>query len=1154
MRSYCLFIRFLLGVCLSFPPGIAYTQVTSWPQNLKEALEPGAVAARKAAVKTRLDELATSKLSEEKLAEAHEHLEKLLSTLTGLEEAVQRRSHYLEKLQTLPKRLQELTVEREQLEKRQSARFEKVTETLREEYENRRTELQTRREALNTQIALVDVRLARIPQELEQRALLAKQMEQELHLLPTSTAQETLLLPTTLLNAQLQAQRVEMEALEAERTWLMKWGPLHDALMGIVNLRLRLIHRDLQAIKHQLVEMIRQEREALRARAKDLEQHLLETDNPAEEQRLAVSIETIGIRQVTTGYRQQLNQLDDKIEILEARNARLKQDAKRVVSLVEKYSSGEIVAQRLLTTFKRLRHERERLHNDLMQNLKRHLGWQPARTIPDPINVLKDRKRTLTEALFELEDKLYEFDLKVEGKIASLATITSTLPSRQREAEIALLRAGLSAEKAALRDQQKVLTALVRGTEQQLAFHREQASLIDENYRLVLNKLFWVRDGEVMSVAMLPDILQSIDTTAARLDNFARFNLRQFWPFRSNMLTRWLLAVLLLCVLPWGAYWGRARFQRLTASSLAACTKRHRSPLMLAVVFIALQAVVWPMYLVIVGHCYMRFTNPSSVQADLILAFSQACYVSACILLIGFFSSDLLQPGGWVSRFWEVHPEINRFLRRTVLLGCSAALILLVPRQIVLTAANGTGGEPLARLLLLVFQGVTFLMLLVVGRRGGPLITTVFNYGRERQGFFWHIWPFIHLILLCGVICVVALEMVGYQYASKFIWFNMLESLSILLGIRLILLALVLRLVQKMISSVFSVNGCNPLLDRDAEEEEEPSSMVVRMICQGLLVIAGIGLILELWGISATWLLTSTLGQRLLSHAGAIVMALGVAVFIIQLSNVLVDQLVKPRVTAQGSIREAGQKLRTLAPLVQAAFKIVVGFGAVLFILEQLGVSTGAMLAGIGIAGVAVGIASQSIVKDLINGLFLLFEDSLAVGDLVTLNDTRGFVEKITLRSVTVRDMEGVVHLIPNNMIEVVSNETRDFSCYLLDVQVDGDENVDTVLDIIRQIDEEMRHDAAFSDDLVAPADMVGLQRFEGDVLVMRVRLTTRPHRHLELGREYNRRLKNAFDAQGIQLPSPGYKVALRMPRNGSPNSPLSDLSAQVMLRERQGS
>jgi len=208
--------------------------------------------------------------------EAQGQLGKLLTTLTALEEAVQRRSNYLDKLQKLPKRLQALTVAREELEKRQAPRFDKVTETLREEYERRRAELQAQREATSSKTALGDVRLARIPQELEQRALIVKQLEQELHQSPTSTEQETLLAAKTLLTAQLQTQRVDIKALEAERTWLTKRGPLHDALLSMAALRLRLVQQDLDAIKQQIAAVIRQEREALRARAKDLEQDLLE--------------------------------------------------------------------------------------------------------------------------------------------------------------------------------------------------------------------------------------------------------------------------------------------------------------------------------------------------------------------------------------------------------------------------------------------------------------------------------------------------------------------------------------------------------------------------------------------------------------------------------------------------------------------------------------------------------------------------------------------------------------------------------------------------------------------------------------------------------------------------------------------------------------
>jgi small conductance mechanosensitive channel len=366
-------------------------------------------------------------------------------------------------------------------------------------------------------------------------------------------------------------------------------------------------------------------------------------------------------------------------------------------------------------------------------------------------------------------------------------------------------------------------------------------------------------------------------------------------------------------------------------------------------------------------------------------------------------------------------------------------------------------------------------------------------------------------------------------------------------------LALVLQLLKKMTRSVFSVDTHHPV--PDTEDDEDEPSMVVRTVWQALLVIAGIGFVLELWGVSMTWLLTTAVGQQLLGHIVVIVVTLAAAIFIMQLGNVFFDHLVHPRMTVQGTAREVGRKLRMLAPLIQAVFKIGVGFAAIVVILGQLGVSTGAMLAGLGVVGVAIGLASQSVMKDVINGLFILFEDSLSVGDLVVLDGIRGFVEKITLRAVTIRDLQGIVHLIPNNTIEIVSNETKEFSCHLLDLQVDCDEEVDVVLDVLRQVDEEMRHDPVFADDLLAPADMVGLERFEGDVVVMRVRLTTRPHRHLEVGREYNRRVKNLFDAKGIQLPSPGYKVALRAPSNNHHQPPASPaLSQHILLQEQQGS
>jgi moderate conductance mechanosensitive channel len=120
--------------------------------------------------------------------------------------------------------------------------------------------------------------------------------------------------------------------------------------------------------------------------------------------------------------------------------------------------------------------------------------------------------------------------------------------------------------------------------------------------------------------------------------------------------------------------------------------------------------------------------------------------------------------------------------------------------------------------------------------------------------------------------------------------------------------------------------------------------------------------------------------------------------------------------------------------------------------LEQLGISTGPILTGVGIFGLAVGFASQSLIKDVINGLFILFEDSLSVGDVVTLRSISGQVEKVTLRAVTIRDLAGKVHVIPNGTIDMITNMTKDYSRYILDIGVAYRENVDDVIAMLREI------------------------------------------------------------------------------------------------------
>lgn len=216
----------------------------------------------------------------------------------------------------------------------------------------------------------------------------------------------------------------------------------------------------------------------------------------------------------------------------------------------------------------------------------------------------------------------------------------------------------------------------------------------------------------------------------------------------------------------------------------------------------------------------------------------------------------------------------------------------------------------------------------------------------------------------------------------------------------------------------------------------------------------------------------------------------------------------------------------------QTLIRVVVVFVAVLVILEQLGIATGPLLAGVGIFGLAIGFASQSLIKDVINGLFILFEDSLSVGDVVMLRSIGGQVEKVTLRSVTIRDLAGNVHVIPNSSIDMVTNMTKDFSRYVLDVPIAYREDVDTVIDLLREIDDDMRHDPEYGRDILEPMEILGLDRFEDSAMVIRARVKTRPIQQWRIGREFQRRMKKAFDARGIEIPFPHHTLYWGSPQD----------------------
>jgi len=217
----------------------------------------------------------------------------------------------------------------------------------------------------------------------------------------------------------------------------------------------------------------------------------------------------------------------------------------------------------------------------------------------------------------------------------------------------------------------------------------------------------------------------------------------------------------------------------------------------------------------------------------------------------------------------------------------------------------------------------------------------------------------------------------------------------------------------------------------------------------------------------------------------------------------------------------AKKRAATLTGILRTIALTVIWAIVVIEILHQVGLDIRPILASAGILGLAVGFGAQNLIRDLISGFFIILEDQVRLGDVVIINGTGGLVESITFRIITLRDFSGVVHVFPNGTITTLSNMTMEWSGFVLDMGVAYKEDTDRVADVMRQVGEDLRQDPAFHDKFVEPIEIVGVDNFADSAVVVRIRIKTQPLEQWNVGREYRRRLKKAFDAQEIEIPFP---------------------------------
>jgi small-conductance mechanosensitive channel len=390
-----------------------------------------------------------------------------------------------------------------------------------------------------------------------------------------------------------------------------------------------------------------------------------------------------------------------------------------------------------------------------------------------------------------------------------------------------------------------------------------------------------------------------------------------------------------------------------------------------------------------------------------------------------------------------------------------------------------------------------------------------FRMLRDRAADIWHLVAIAWLMAAWGV---WALEI---QYGF---WRLLKVSLSTILILTLAKLADMA--LRRVIKRAFSITP--ELSARYPGLEARANRYLPILKGSASLAIGGIALLflLESWGLEAfSWFGQGKLGNRLVSSLVSIALTITLALVIWEGINAAIQRHLE-RLSRDAKAAQSA-RVRTLLPMLRTALLAVILIFVTLSTLSELGVNVAPLIAGAGVIGIAVGFGSQKLVQDVITGIFLLFEDAVAVGDVVQLGGLSGVVEQLSIRSIKLRAVDGSLHIIPFSAVTSVTNQTRDFAFAVIDVSIDYAEDTDKVAEALRALAAEMRQDPRWRPVIRDDLDVMGVERLGDSGVIMRIRLKTEPTQRWAVARELNRRIKRRFDELGIDIPYPHQKLVL---------------------------
>jgi small conductance mechanosensitive channel len=291
--------------------------------------------------------------------------------------------------------------------------------------------------------------------------------------------------------------------------------------------------------------------------------------------------------------------------------------------------------------------------------------------------------------------------------------------------------------------------------------------------------------------------------------------------------------------------------------------------------------------------------------------------------------------------------------------------------------------------------------------------------------------------------------------------------------------------------------------------------------------LAFLELAARLWGVSLASVIEENVAARGIAHA---VVAILATLFIAWLLWILVDTAITEALTPGGprnkSRNNASTRARTMLPLVRNALLVTIVTIAGIVTAANLGINVTPLLAGAGVIGLAIGFGAQSLVTDLITGLFIIIEDTISVGDWIDVDGGHaGTVEHLSIRTVRLRDGQGAIHAIPFSQIKIVKNLSRDFAYAVFEVRMGFKADVDEVTQLIREVGADLMADFRYRREMLGPIEVWGLDRFDPNWMVVKGQIKTRPLQQWSVARAFNVRLKRKMDEAGIEIPVPQMRV-----------------------------